>query len=409
MAEQKSPDANDILRVHGAEALRMAFDRGTDHPGPQPAFRATPYVRRDPATIKPREWHLGRYLSRGIVSMTVAPGGIGKSSLALCEAVSLASGRDLLLYGSSCPLRVWYYNLEDDVRDLAVRIEAICQYYKVSEDAISNRLLVDSGIDRPVCLGAAATGGFMLDETWFLKLEQAIRAQEIDVLILDPFVSSHALDENSNMQMDSLMKRFSRLASRSGCCVAIVHHTRKSGGDGQSSTESARGAKAVSDAARVVRILNRIPDNKAQSLGLETGAGCFNARLGKQNFSAGHQQDIWYRLVDVPLCNGENVGVVERWSPPHQDAGLTHEQILLIQDRCREMPLPASSQASDWVGVAIADCLGLDAKNFADNAQLKAHQKWLLEHGWLRKEKVPVPGKGRDRPMIYPGKDVQHG
>jgi hypothetical protein len=46
--------------------------------------------------IPPREWLYGRHYQRGVVSGTVAPGGRGKSSLVMVEAVAMATCRNLL-------------------------------------------------------------------------------------------------------------------------------------------------------------------------------------------------------------------------------------------------------------------------------------------------------------------------
>jgi hypothetical protein len=48
--------------------------------------RAKTYVVPDPATIK-REWLHAKHYLRGIVSATVAPGGFGKTTLALHECL----------------------------------------------------------------------------------------------------------------------------------------------------------------------------------------------------------------------------------------------------------------------------------------------------------------------------------
>src|SRR5262249_7054627 len=49
----------------------------------------------DLLAISPREFYLGKQYQRGAVSGTMAPGGRGKSSLVLVEAVAMATGRSL--------------------------------------------------------------------------------------------------------------------------------------------------------------------------------------------------------------------------------------------------------------------------------------------------------------------------
>lgn len=55
-----------------------------------------PFVWRDPSTMPRRDWLYGRHLIRKFVSATFAPGGVGKSALALAEAMAMASGKPLL-------------------------------------------------------------------------------------------------------------------------------------------------------------------------------------------------------------------------------------------------------------------------------------------------------------------------
>src|ERR1700745_4181057 len=57
---------------------------------------ATPWAWRDPSTIPPRRWLYGKHYIRKFLSTTVAPGGAGKSSLVLVEALSMVTTRRLL-------------------------------------------------------------------------------------------------------------------------------------------------------------------------------------------------------------------------------------------------------------------------------------------------------------------------
>src|SRR5690606_19629679 len=51
----------------------------------------------EPENIPPRPWVYGRHFIRGFVTLTVSPGGVGKSSLVTVEALAMASGRNLLV------------------------------------------------------------------------------------------------------------------------------------------------------------------------------------------------------------------------------------------------------------------------------------------------------------------------
>ena len=63
---------------------------------PRPTVSATPFKAFDPRTLPTRRFMLGRHYIRKFVSGTFSAGGLGKSSLTLVEAISIATGRDLL-------------------------------------------------------------------------------------------------------------------------------------------------------------------------------------------------------------------------------------------------------------------------------------------------------------------------
>jgi hypothetical protein len=89
-------------------------------------FTPTPVKFRDPATIPRRQFIYGRHYIRAFLSATVAPGGVGKSSLALVEAVAMAAGRSLHGIVPPKATKVWYVNLEDPREEIERRIAAIC-------------------------------------------------------------------------------------------------------------------------------------------------------------------------------------------------------------------------------------------------------------------------------------------
>jgi hypothetical protein len=69
------------------------FGREDCPPDPEAVrIRATPFRWRDPTTIPRRPWLYGVHLLRGMVSLTVAPGAVGKTSLLVGDALSLRAG-----------------------------------------------------------------------------------------------------------------------------------------------------------------------------------------------------------------------------------------------------------------------------------------------------------------------------
>src|SRR4051812_27099471 len=73
--------------------------RGGARPEEQPAsplIEAKEWKWIEPEAIKPRQWIYGWHYQRLFVSTTIAPGGLGKTSNSMVEAVAIATGRELL-------------------------------------------------------------------------------------------------------------------------------------------------------------------------------------------------------------------------------------------------------------------------------------------------------------------------
>ena len=88
MAEDISPQDWDFSEY---ENLKQGFQ--LDH---SPLITATPFVLRNERDIPPREWLYGHHLIRGFVSLTIAPGGVGKTALLVLDSIAMASGQELV-------------------------------------------------------------------------------------------------------------------------------------------------------------------------------------------------------------------------------------------------------------------------------------------------------------------------
>ena len=119
-------DFNDQAAHYGLDDVAALF--ATPATPSEKLVHATPFEWRDTAQIPKRQWLYGKHLLRKFVSVDVAAGGVGKSSLKIGEALAMASGRDL--YDKGLPegaLTVWLWNLEDPHEEIERRIHATCQ------------------------------------------------------------------------------------------------------------------------------------------------------------------------------------------------------------------------------------------------------------------------------------------
>lgn len=364
---------------------------------------ATPFVWRHPSEIPPRAWLYGRHFIRSFLSATVAPGAIGKSSLLLCEAVAMAAGRDLLGSTPHAPLRVWYWNGEDPLSELERRIAAICLFHAIDPSAIQGRLYVDSGRSTELIIASETPGGAIVHQALVDDLISEIKAKQIDVLIVDPFITSHSVRENDNGQIGLVAKTYARIADSTHCAVELVHHVRKSPGGVELTADDARGAGALVAAARSVRVLNVMTKAESDKVSIEKRRQYFRTDNAKTNL-APPAAAKWYHLASVSLANtsadyaADEVAVVEQWKWPDPFADLTVQDLRSVQKRIMGNLVRYDSQAADWVGNIVADELTINASDVAGKAKIKAIiEKWI-ENGMLRV--VTKPDKRR-RPRKY--------
>ena len=369
-------------------------------------IHATPYVWRDPASIPARAWVFGRWMLRGTATALVAPGGIGKSTFLASASLSLATGQAIL--GKRVwegPKTVWLWNLEDDADELARSIQAAAILHDVAPDAVGDRLFVDSAMEGAgLCTAIEDETGFKLLEPVYYALTAELIARKIDVLIVDPFVSSHEVEENANSKIDKIAKAWGRVAKQANCAIVLVHHTSKAGA-AEVTALSARGAVALVNACRAAIVLNRMTPEEAERFSIEGDdqrRRYFTVQDDKHNRAPAEKAD-WFRLTPVELGNGDSVGTVEYWTPPDPFDGLTGSHLYRVQQSISAGEWREDWQATAWAGVAIADVLGLDSKAKSDRSRIrKLIGTWLQEGALVTVERNDE--KRRPRKWIEVGR-----
>lgn len=349
---------------------------------------ATPFAWRQEADIPPRMWLYGKHLLRRFVSVDVAAGGTGKSSVKIGEALAMASGRDL--YGTPVhggPLRVWLYNLEDPAEEAERRIHATAKWFHIPPETVAGRLFVDSGRDQRCVIATETEYGARIAQPVYEQIKAQLESLKIDVLIIDPFVSSHEVSENDNRAIDAVVKAWGRLADECNCSINLVHHVRKGNG-AEANADSARGAKALVDAARSVIVFNKMsPDESALAGVAEDQRGFyFRAQNDKANL-APPEKASWYRMNNVALDNSDQVGVACPWKWPELFEGI-HTAHLIAAQRAVELgEWRADTRSPDWVGIAIGRVLDLDPEKHRPRI-CKVLREWIANDAFEVIEKL---------------------
>src|SRR5262249_52327457 len=154
----------------------------------------------------------------------VAAGGTGKSALRLLQFISLAIGRSLCGQHIFRRCRVLLISLEDDPQELHRRIKAVLDYYKIERAELKGWLFCSA----PKLAKLAEMQNRMrtigpLEQ----QVREAITRHKPDLISLDPFIKTHSLEENDNVDMDFVCDLLARLAVEFNVAVDSPHHVHK--------------------------------------------------------------------------------------------------------------------------------------------------------------------------------------
>ena len=141
-----------------------------------------------------------------------------KSFLALGMAVAVASGSACLgRFAVPQTGRVLLFSAEDALHIVRARLQGICAYHGVDLHTLD--LWV---ITQPVIRLDCERDRALLDRT-----VQQIAPR---LLVLDPLVRLHRVDENQSAAIAPLLASLRELQRKHRCAVALVHHARKGAG-----------------------------------------------------------------------------------------------------------------------------------------------------------------------------------
>lgn len=358
-------------------------------------LKPTPYDWPQVNEIEARRFLCGPEYQEGQLSLTVAAGGTGKTTLCVTEAVAISGG--FSLFQNEIPnVKVWLISAEEDKNEIDRRIAAACQ---LGHGSRSENLFV-SCITRNEIQIFGSEGP---NENLIIELIKNIVDNDIKVLIVDPFICTHSVSENDNVKIDKVARAWRDIAQRGRCAVHLIHHQAKAGqarggrnkgAQSSGSADAARGASALRDAARYVRTLEpHVPqEGEREKYGLKkTGGRYVLVSAVKTNYVA-PGPNFLIELVEHQLNNGPVVdgahspgdlvgGIaiyphkiridnsskynLNKKSAPHSSMShrrqhsLKQDEINTIIRICEDNYYKKGNDK--WIGDAIASALGINA------------------------------------------------
>lgn len=393
MPDEVGADWNDIA-IRAPKKLAAAFA------SVKPAFLS--WEPFDVSTLPRRQWLYGDHYIRKFCSLTVAPGGLGKSTLVLAEAIAMATGKPLLGKGVAQPLRVIYFNAEDPLDEIRARVVAICEAFRIPQTALVGRLFIQSGRDQDILLASGEAGDIV--EAAFQMISGFVHYHDVDVVVLDPLANMTDSPETNEVYR-RLGKRLSRLADECNASIEIVHHTRKLNGFA-ATVEDSRGGSALIGAVRVARVLNPMSQEEAERFGLDTYIDHFRVEpAGKNNLARPADKAEWYEREGIQIANGDWVAIVKTWQPPDPFEGVTKEHAREVCRRLRDGDPRnrESPQATDWIGKLVAEVVGLEAESAGEKRRIKSIIGLWLKNEVLASDTTRDSKKGRDVNILVAG------
>jgi hypothetical protein len=250
-----------------------------------------------PDAIMPDEWKSARSTPDCIVTdylfadvaVLIAPGGMGKTTLMLFEAIHIALG--MPLYGMTVrkPGTALIITAEDSREMLIARLRAIAQDMMLSErdiETVMQRVRISdvsgSGFRLTEVKGDVVRPGNGIDQ-----IIEACRAIQPVLIVVDPAVSFGVGESRVNDAEQGLVEAARKLRRALNCCVRYIHHSGKQNARDRAVDQYAgRGGSAFADGARMVHVLQSLtPDEWHNETGQSLAPGETGLRLARPKMS----------------------------------------------------------------------------------------------------------------------------
>lgn len=192
------------------------------------------------------------------VGVFIAPGGTGKTTLVLFEAVHIVLGLPLFGLQIKNPGRVVILTAEDSREMLVARLRFIASQMNLDEAQIQH-------VRESIMISDVSGTGFKLTEVQrdvvapskhVEALTTRLQSFRPVVIFIDPAVSFGIGESRVNDAEQGLIDAGRRIRNELSCAVIYVHHTGKQNARDKAGDQYAgRGGSAFADGSRMVQVL----------------------------------------------------------------------------------------------------------------------------------------------------------
>jgi putative DNA primase/helicase len=183
-------------------------------------------------------------VNKGSSLMILGRGGVGKSTIGLDMLCHIAAGRRMYrTWDVPEPRTVLLVQSENAHRTTQQRLQSFYENH--------NEPVFLEGRDRIkfACRNDdIRASGDLLKDKFYKEIRKLIQESGAEVVLLDPLVSFHSVNENDNVLMRSVLDQLTKLSSETGAAFIIIHHFGKS--KELEGSEKSRGASSITDWAR---------------------------------------------------------------------------------------------------------------------------------------------------------------
>jgi hypothetical protein len=241
-----------------------------------------------------RRWLLQNLLPLGKVGAIIAPGGTGKSQLALQLAIAVATGTKLAgTWDVGEKGDVLVLTAEDDLDEIHRRLErTVPHIVKLSASAgpdIRQHLFIKAlvGCDNLMTRADASNAVAPTEFVERLLLTFAIEFPDLKLIIIDPLSRFRGGNENSAEDVTRWVEQAERLALATGATVVVLHHTNKASYSALDVSQGAsRGSSAFADGVRFVLNLAPAREKTLKAAGIQNGTPhLLEAVVTKNNYA----------------------------------------------------------------------------------------------------------------------------